>query len=556
LGEITVEEMSLTTTNGRRVVFSVYKPRNPDYGQPLPAVLTLHGVSGSRYAMDAYNIELARRNFTVVALDTAGHGLSGERFRFSDFNEIIEDAYEAIRYVQLTDAQTDNDTYGVLGHSLGAGIALLFDSKSVLPQSTVIIGGGIGETFEGLALPTNETYPRNLLIALGNYDELVSSDSALDTLRIATGTSDAAVGTVYGDFTNGTARKMVLSNTNHLFEISDSALVTESVGWLVRSIQGGSQYENHTLSPSDHIYQYKALGTMIGSASLILSLFPLFLISYENLPKRFRPVRQSHRSSVVSPKTGFKASILMSTVSSVLLLVAMFSGLGMEFAGLGLIPISFGTSLVLFSFVSFFFNMALIKRFLNPEVETVPITTWPREVSRVLQDGLKSVILLLPVLVWLVFWSIVSAEFAGVRLGFTFPAAGDAVALRLAWLPILTALFVPLFYSEKIWLNESAGTGSEWRSYRTLIQRAVLAVSNRLVGLLILLAALYGPFFLGLQLGLMMFVALILLPFTMIFGITACISLWIGGIAKSDMSAAILNALIVAAVVTLSFQIV
>lgn len=79
LGEVTVENMQITRTNGRVVDFSVYKPRIITYGKPLPVVLTIHGISASRGEMLPINIELARRNFTVVSVDLAGHGIHPRR---------------------------------------------------------------------------------------------------------------------------------------------------------------------------------------------------------------------------------------------------------------------------------------------------------------------------------------------------------------------------------------------------------------------------------------------------------------------------------------------
>ena len=67
--------------------------------------------------------------------------------------------------VQLNDPDTSDTLYGVLGHSLGAGVSLLFSNVTVTPSCTVIIGGGMGSEFGGLSLPINESTPKNLMIA-------------------------------------------------------------------------------------------------------------------------------------------------------------------------------------------------------------------------------------------------------------------------------------------------------------------------------------------------------------------------------------------------------
>ena len=72
LGTLDVERTGIELEPGRTVNFTVYGPRE-DYPGPMPVVLTIHGLGGSKEAMYAFNIELARRDFTVAAIDLAGH---------------------------------------------------------------------------------------------------------------------------------------------------------------------------------------------------------------------------------------------------------------------------------------------------------------------------------------------------------------------------------------------------------------------------------------------------------------------------------------------------
>ncbi len=143
------------------------------------------------------------RLFPWTWLDTESHPRT---FSFATFLEIVTDAYEAVHYVQANDADSSKSTWGVIGHSLGAGVAMLMQDMPVQPNATVIIGGGMGENFGGLSMPLNQTSPRNLMIVCGLYDELVSPELAYSTLRTATGLSSVSEGTTYGDFSNGSAR--------------------------------------------------------------------------------------------------------------------------------------------------------------------------------------------------------------------------------------------------------------------------------------------------------------------------------------------------------------
>ena len=69
MGEITVERITIERELGRPVDILIYAPRVEamgDHLEQMPVILSLHGIAGSKEGMYAFNIELARRNFTVV----------------------------------------------------------------------------------------------------------------------------------------------------------------------------------------------------------------------------------------------------------------------------------------------------------------------------------------------------------------------------------------------------------------------------------------------------------------------------------------------------------
>jgi pimeloyl-ACP methyl ester carboxylesterase len=557
LGTITVEIMQITRTDGRTVDFSVYKPRILTYGKPLPAVLTIHGISASRGEMLPVNIELARRNFTVVSVDLAGHGVSSEIFGWDTFSEVVTDAYEAVRYVQANDPDTSQSTWGVLGHSLGAGVAMLMQVMPVQPNATVIIGGGMGENFGGLSMPLNQTNPRNLMIACGLYDELVSTDLAYATLRTATGLSNATSGTIYGNLSDGSARKLVLSATNHLFEISDTTIVMQSVDWLGRSLQGASQFDQHTLSISNHIFQYANLAGSFQTSAMLLSVFQLFLITYSKLPAKLKPRRINDEWTPVRSSRALRFSLLLGSVGAVLFLSLMFLGLIMEFAGINVVPVSFGTAFTLFSLAMFPVTVHFIGRsFGRHEMQPGVGHGFEKRFRQIADDILRSFVLVLPVVAWLCIWSYLSSLLAGSRIGATPQVIGGAVAFRAISTIVLTMTLLPLFYGDVLWLNRVVGVMSGWTSLISLSKKTVAIIVFRLAGFGILIAALYLPFLAGAQLGFVMFVALLMLPFAVLFGLSAVVALWAGGLSKNYMSAALLNALLLAVIIASTFQII
>ena len=556
-GEVTIEKYDIVRSNGRVVSFRVYAPTVNAYGQPRPTVLTIHGISGAGSTMDSYNLELARRNFTVVSVDLPGHGRSSETFGFDAFFEAVNDAFEAVRYIQLNDPDTHDSLYGVLGHSLGAGISLFFENVSILPQSTVIIGGGMGDQFGGLVPPINETNPRNLLLASGVFDELVSPQMALDTLSQATGIVDPTEDVTYGNFTDGTARKLVFSFTNHLFETSDPEIVTQSVDWLVRSLQGETQREEATLDPRLHLYQIASIADLLGTASFIFSLFPIMLISYSLMPKHLLPQRVDEAPDTLDKKRGTRYSVLMGLSTAVLFLLILLMGFGFEFGGLVIIPVSFGTGLAVYSIISALIVFRLSRRYVGKD--TVRALT-PEFRKGGIEGGLaefaRVILVLLPVIVWILLWSFVSRVGFDLGLTFTFAIDSGAALFRFAYSIGSVLLLVPLFYSDTLWLNATTGTLESWTDIRELVSRMGRALFSRLLGLGVLIVGLYVPFLLGVQLGFIMFIALLMLPFTVIFGLCTLLTVWVAGVTRSNLTAALLNSMLLAIVITSTFQLI
>lgn len=546
-GEITIEKYDIVRSNGRTVSFRVYAPTTNTYGQPRPSVVTIHGISSSGPMMDPYNIELARRNFTVISIDLTGHGRSSETFGFEALLEAAFDAYEAVRYVQANDPDTHDTIYGVLGHSLGAGVSLLFQNVSVLPQSTVIIGGGMGDQFGELLQPINQTSPRNLMLANGVYDELVSLQMATDTLAQATGLTSSEPQKTYGDFTEGTARKLVLSLTNHLFETSDSMIIAESVDWLVRSLQGVTQREEATLDPTTQVYQMASLLNLVATVSFVFGIFPVILIFYSAIPIQFQPERLSEVPDPLERRTAASYSIVVGLTTAAIFLLAISMGLGLEFAGLALIQVSFGTGLTALSFLSALAIYLVSRRYLDSDVRSA-LTCDLRS------NLVKAILILLPVLLWVFAWSFVGRVVFDTALPFTFALDSGAPLNRL-WNFLLLAVFLfPLFYQDTLWLNGTVGTLRSWDNYTGFARVAGYAMASRVLGLLILIAVLYVPFLIGLELGFIMFIALLMLPFMVVFGFTALVTVWVNGIARSNVTAAMINSVLVAILVASSFQ--
>ena len=555
-GEITIEKQEIVRSNGRVVTFRVYQPASISYHEPLPAVLTIHGISSSGAMMDAFNIELARRNFTVISLDIAGHGRSGERFGFVAFPEIVLDGYEAVRHVQLSDSNTNDTLYGVLGHSLGAGISLLFTDVSVQPASTVIIGGGLGDQGGGLELPLNESQPRNLMIAVGSFDELVTPEIALEGLREATGITDPIPGAIYGSFDDGTARKLVFASTNHLYEMSDATIVTQSVDWLGRSLQGVNQVETATLDASQHVYVYTSLFDLVSTIMFLIVALGLIPITYSILPEDLLPKGKIGKPVSLPQKSTLRFSLIAGILSSTVLLILMLFGTFFDFGGLSIVPVSFATAFILISLVLSLLIYRLVRGYVGKDAIQESMFDVERSARPLLQNLLRTLPIFVPSLLWMLGVSLVARLGLDNTLAFTFPVDSLAVGFRLLYMVILTLFLLPLFYADTIWLNATVGISTSWEGTRKLLERLLKSLASRLLGLGIIILALYVPFLAMVNLGFLMFIALLLLPLSVIFGLTVLVTVFVGGITRSNIAPALLNALLFALVIISTFQLV
>ncbi|TFF68307.1 alpha/beta fold hydrolase [Candidatus Thorarchaeota archaeon] len=549
LGDLVVEDHVIERPNGRTVHFSVYRPRQPDYGKPLPCVVTIHGISGSRDMMSPYSIELARRNFTVVAVDLAGHGVSEEKFGFAEFPEVIDDVYAAVEYIQTTIPNVNSTHYGVLGHSLGAGIALYLQNAPIRPASTVIIGGGMGQDFGADGPVINTTTPSNLMIASGTYDELVSVELAIQTLRNATGLEDAETGVTYGSFAAGTARKLVFSATNHLFEVSDSVLVGASVDWLVRSLQGNSSIIS-TLDPSQQIYGYRELGNALVSASVLLTVFPLFSLAYPFVSSRF-DLSTGHSSHMKSEeKRRYLYSVILGLLGGAFLLVSFLAGFGFEFAGIRLVPVSFGTSIALYALIMLLMVGLLSRSLLGkkPALQNALAPTTREILVGALSAGILGG--------WCLFWSWFGSEVFGLQSMIGVSVVRPIGQLRLVYSILLTLPLLCLFYAEDLWLNSIEDISSRPTSTEQWIRSSLGVLALRLTGLLIVLGVLYVPFLAGIRFGFVMFIALLMLPFVLLVGLNTLYTVWMGKTSGNRVAAIVFNAFLIALVVAGTFQLV
>lgn len=271
LNEIVIQELEITQPNRGVISFSIfYSSSSSDTLDILPIVLTLHGISGSSYGLYAMNMEIARHNFIVVSIDLPGHGSSPLVFNLTDIEKMRDDCISVLQNLE-TEYGLNVSNYGVVGHSLG-GVVGYYLASSVLPPRCVVSIGSTGGSNIGVAPDS----PENLLIAIGSGDEVVTETDALQALRIYTGNTSAVVGTTYGSFLEGNASRLLITNSNHISEVSDPTIIREAIDWLSLSLDDNG-------SINDDVSLEVGFLFLVGTVALYASTFLFFITLHSSL---------------------------------------------------------------------------------------------------------------------------------------------------------------------------------------------------------------------------------------------------------------------------------
>lgn len=261
-GTVIVSEVDFNDADGASIHSTLQKPNYATATDPLPGVIVIHGSLQNKEWLMAFGIELARRGFVVLTIDANGHGNSdpGEGGAGT----------AALEYLASQDF-VDETEIGLIGHSMGGGYAWrAINQSSVVVDALVLVGAGV---YSSASVP----YIPNTLVAVGEFDSLSSYPGDPSRLDSAFNVTGVEPGVTYGDFSEGTARKLFLAKTNHLFETIDPAIVSESVEWMKESLKDGVA-DAYWVPSSDLVYPLWLAGGFLSLFGALLTVFPLFSI--------------------------------------------------------------------------------------------------------------------------------------------------------------------------------------------------------------------------------------------------------------------------------------
>lgn len=439
-GTVNVKEVNLTTETGLNIHTTVQVPKRASATDPVPAIIIIHGLAQCKEWLYSFSLELARRNFVVVSIDAASHGNSDSKAnRAKDRGGLAALSYvESLPYV--------SDKIGVIGHSMGAGIALqAIQHSTVEVDALVTVGGGWVDPADPWG---NQTYPKNLLYTVGKYDELFNVSTLPTTLQPLFGTDSLVKpGKLYGSFENGTARKLVIGNTNHLFETIDPKIIRETIGWMQNSLRGTNYKPNYPKKAI--LYPYHILAGFIRVIGLIMSIFPLgFFLLDLNI---FQDLRKPDKQGIDVNSKHYTILALFYSIGGLVTILP-----GFLFSNTFPFPHIFG-GFIFFWFLTscILFGVALLAfyHFITNE-DTSWGTFGVKKVFSSLcwKEFLKSALIAFLINIWLYTIILIVDKILFLDFRAFLPFLNDLTVQRTIITPLYFLVFLPYFIIEGNWL--------------------------------------------------------------------------------------------------------
>jgi len=279
-GRVSVSNVHFDNANGILIRAKLYVPVGVDEQNPAPGIVYLHGYQNNRETSDPYCIELARRGFVVLNLDTIGRGNSGIPGDLTDpgFDETFG-GRSALTYLRDL-SYVDESRTAMMGHSLGGEMAYAIALGDPALRAVA---------FSGFAYREDASFnnPANMLMIFGRYDEYRGRmTSAADFMtewmdspqtQAVIPDPDPEFGVTYGSFADGSARQIYMTETTHVRESFDAGAIATAVEWMRQALEPDSSF---WIPPEEQIWplkEYLSLSAMIAGMAMILPLSVLLL---------------------------------------------------------------------------------------------------------------------------------------------------------------------------------------------------------------------------------------------------------------------------------------
>jgi pimeloyl-ACP methyl ester carboxylesterase len=210
-------------------------------GGPAPVVVIAHGFAGSQQLMQPFATTLAKNGFIAVTYDCLGHGRNPAPMN-GDVTKVEEGptpllVAELGRVADFAKSLPGADgRIAVLAHSMTTDIAVRYVQAHPEVAATVAVS-----LFSPVVTATN---PKNLAVIDGANEFSHLRNEGLRVVGLVAG-GEAAPGVIYGNFADGTARRVTFSpGAEHLGVLYSPSSMAQALDWLNRvfGVSGGGGY--------------------------------------------------------------------------------------------------------------------------------------------------------------------------------------------------------------------------------------------------------------------------------------------------------------------------
>ena len=277
-GRIDVSNVYYDNFNGKHIRAKLFRPVSVTSDNPSPGIVFVHGYQNNRESGDAYNIELAKRGFVVLGIDAIGRGNSDipNDQEDPDFDDNFG-TRSSVQYLRSLPFVNKNNI-GVMGHSMGAKFAyeVALDDPNI--NAVVIIGSAYDEK------ATREN-PKNMLTIIGELDEfrdfftgtkdIIKEWMSTKATQGAFPGEQPQLGVTYGDFSNGTARRVFVPRISHIQESHNSSCIAEALIWMRKSLDPSAEQWK---DPTAQTWPIKEGMTLLAMLACFVCTMPLALL--------------------------------------------------------------------------------------------------------------------------------------------------------------------------------------------------------------------------------------------------------------------------------------
>lgn len=223
-------------------------------GQARGTVVIAHGFAANIGMMKPMGYYLAQQGYRVVLFDFPGYGNSRLKVNETSMYDTLE----------LVSAGYGGDNYSLAGHSLGSYAVLDYGMSG---HGKAVIG--LSSFFSDV----NRTLPRNMLLIAGRSDMSTVVSSLPEAVANGTGVASPEPRTLYGNFSDGTARVYEYVDANHITILFNNDAWQDTLRWL-DSTYGHARVPDPSLQGLSLSWAFVAIG-----AAIVAFLPALYLLS-------------------------------------------------------------------------------------------------------------------------------------------------------------------------------------------------------------------------------------------------------------------------------------